>query len=116
MLNENNDGTSVGPDPGEVTNESDDESIGNEWPDCELDVSAFQVDEDEDECGRSPTRDLVDSERENNFMGGEWKWNCWEDIGNDEEVDGPPERDRCDSPHGLKTGLETDSKKIFSAL
>ena len=44
--------------------------------DCELDVLAFQADEDAEEDGRSPTCDLVDSERENNFMGGEWKCNC----------------------------------------
>ena len=41
MLNEKDDGTSVGPDPGEVLHESDDESISDEGSDCELDVSTF---------------------------------------------------------------------------
>ena len=44
--------------------------------DCELDVSAFQADEDEDENRTSPSYSLVDSKRDHNFMGGEWKWNC----------------------------------------
>ena len=53
-MNENNEGTSVSRDPGEDTNESDDDSLSDEGSDCELDVSVFQVDENEDEDGISP--------------------------------------------------------------
>ena len=70
-LNENNERNSISRDPGERTNESDDDSLSDEGSDCEIDVSVFKVDEDEDENGTSPSRDLVDSERENNFMRGE---------------------------------------------
>ena len=73
MLNENDDGTSVSRDPGECTNECDDDSLNDEGSDCELDVSAFQIDEDEYEHGTSVSRDLVDSERENDLIGGEFK-------------------------------------------
>ena len=72
-MNENDDGTSVSRDPREGTNESDDDSLSDEGSDCELDVSGFQADEDEDEDVVSPSRDSVCSEREHNFMGGEWK-------------------------------------------
>ena len=116
ILNENDDGTSNSQGPGGVTNESDDESLSDEGSDCELDVSAFRVDEDADEDGRSPIGDLVDNERENNFMGNEWKWNCWEDIGNDEEVDGPLETDRYNGPHGLKNGVGNRFKTIFQCI
>ena len=54
MLNEKDDGTSFSRDPGEGTNESDDDSLRDEGSDCELDVSVFQVDENEDEDGISP--------------------------------------------------------------
>ena len=116
ILNENDDGTSNSQSPGGVTNESDDESLSDEGSDCELDVSAFRVDEDADEDGRSPIGDLVDNERENNFMGNEWKWNCWVDIGNDEEVDGPLETDRYNGPHGLKNGVGNRFKTIFQCI
>ena len=48
-------------------------------------------------------------------MGGEWKWNFWEDIGNDEEVQGPPETDQHDSPHCLKIGVGNRFKLFSSA-
>ena len=74
-MNENDEGTSVNRDPIEVINESDDDSLSDEGSYCERDILAFQVHEDEDENGTSPSRDLVDSERKHNFMGDEWKWN-----------------------------------------
>ena len=49
-------------------------------------------------------------------MGSEWKWSCWEDIGNDEEVDGPPETDRYDGPHGLKNGVGNRFKTILQCI
>ena len=83
MLNENDEGNSVILDPGEDAHEINADSLSDEESNFKLHVSAFQVDEDEDENGRSPSHELVDSEREHNCMGGEWKWNCWDDIGND---------------------------------
>ena len=46
-------------------------------------------------------------------MGGEQKWNFWEDIGNDEEVDIPPETHRHHSPHSLKNRVRNRFKTIL---
>ena len=46
MWNENNEGNSVIRDHGEGTTESDDDSLRDKGSDCELCISAFQVDED----------------------------------------------------------------------
>ena len=68
-------------------------------------VSAFEEDIDVDESGRSPIADSVDNEDEGKFMGEEWAWNCWKDIADDENVEGPPENDRYNVPHDLKNGI-----------
>ena len=49
-------------------------------------------------------------------MGGEWKWDCWEDAGNDEEVEVTPEADRHDGPHGLKSGVGNRFKTILQRI
>ena len=48
-------------------------------------------------------------------MGGEWKWNYWEDIDNGEEVESPPETDRHDSQHSFKSGFG-NRFKLFSSV
>ena len=73
MLNENYDGTSIIRDPGDVSNQSEDKIIRDEGSNCELDVSAFRSEQDADECGRSLTRELFDSEGKNIFLGSEQK-------------------------------------------
>ena len=80
MLNQIDDETTITQHSGEGTNESDGDNLSDERSNSELDVSAFQVDDDEDENGSSSSHELVDSKTERNFMGGEHTWNCWEDI------------------------------------
>ena len=47
-------------------------------------------------------------------MGGKWKCNFWEDIGNDEEVQGLPET--CDGPYGLKSEVSNRFKTILQCV
>ena len=39
------------------------------------------------------------------------KWESWEEVGDDEEIQGPPETDHNNGPHGFKPGVE-----IYSTL
>ena len=79
-------------------------------------VPAFEEDFDVDENGRSPIADLVDNEDEDNFMGNEWAWNFWKDIADDENVEGPPENDRNNGPHGLKNGINESYMTVLQCV
>ena len=40
-----------------------------------------------------------------NLVSKDWKWECGEEVGDDEEIQGPPEADNYNYPHGLKYGI-----------
>ena len=103
ILNENADRRDDGINNMEL--ENDEASLSDDGSDCNLNESAFQKDDDVDEDGRSPIVDLVDNEDEIDYMGTEWAWNSWRDIDADEEIQGPPENDRYNGPHGLRKGI-----------
>ena len=50
------------------------------------------------------------------FMSDEWDWNNWDDIGDEEEIRGPPENDRYNGPHGLKPGVINRFKTVLQCL
>ena len=62
------------------------------------------------------SHELVDSETERGFVGREWKWNFWEDIGNDDNIQPPPKTDLYDGPHGLKSGVGNRFKTILQCI
>ena len=43
---------------------------------------------------------------ERKFMSKDWKWESWEEVGDDKEIQVPPENDNYNVPHGLKPGVE----------
>ena len=46
-------------------------------------------------------------------MSDDWKWESWEPLGDDDPVEGPPEEDHYDGPHGLKPGVENSFKIVL---
>ena len=49
-------------------------------------------------------------------MSDEWDWNNWNDIEDEEEIRGPPENDRYNGPHGLKSGVTNRFKTVLQCL
>ena len=45
-------------------------------------------------------------------MSKDWKLGFWEEVGDDEEIQGPPKTDNYNGPHGLKPSVEN----IFNAV
>ena len=99
------------------TEDSDNESLSDDGSNCDIEASAFLPDVDLDEDGRSPTDDLVDNEKEMNFMSDEWKWDNWEEIGDDDKITGmPPFDDVYNGPHGLRPGIVGRFKTVLQCV
>ena len=102
----------------ETNQYDDDDSQSDDGSNCELDDSAFVVNDSEDVQEEDANKDdPPDSEEtEINFMTDEWKWNNWSEIDDDESIDGPPEPDRYSGPHGLKPGVASSFATILQCI
>ena len=45
-----------------------------------------------------------------------WKWDQWKDIGDDESIEGPPETDRYNGPHGLRKGVAKSFDTVLQCV
>ena len=74
------------------------DSDSDEESHCDINESAFHVDvhdnEEEDEK-------FENVEDELDVLGDDWKWDQWEDIGDEDSIPGPPETDHYNGPHGI---------------
>ena len=87
----------------------------NEGSNCGIEESTFIIggdNKDEDD------EKVDDTEEDVGYMG-DWLWNKWETIGDDDEIQGPKEDDHYNVRHGLKEGIcdsfSTILKCIFKA-
>ena len=114
ILNEtdevNDDGSHEGGDS------DSDSSISNDGSNYDVTNSVFDADNETDELDYSPSDDPGEGEKETMFMSDEWDWNNWDDIGDEEEIRGPPENDRYNGPHGLKPGVINRFKTVLQCL
>ena len=94
ILNENADNKNDGVH--NITEISDIDSLSDDGLECNLKNLRLR------EVMTQMIADLVDTEDENDYMSKEWTWISWRDIGEDEEIPGPPENDQYNGPHGLK--------------
>ena len=79
---------------------------GSNW---DMEVSDFVVDYQE-------TFNLHNKEDERDFVSKDWKWESCEELGDHEEVQGLPETDNYNDPHGLKTGMANRFNTILQFI
>ena len=59
---------------------------------------------------------MDEKEKDEDFLGDDWIWNKWEEIGDDEVVPGPKEMSYYNGPHGLKDGIADSFGTILHCI
>ena len=99
-------------DISEMTEMREEENNNNSDSDEDIDFdmidSAFIEYGDDD--------NVIADDEEKDFLSDGWKWNQWEEIGDDEEVGGEVENDHYNGPHGLKIGVANKFKTVLECI
>ena len=74
-----------------------------------MQYSDFVVDDEE-------ITNFYQEEDENNFMIKYYKWLSWQEVGYDEEIQGPPDIDHYNVLHDLKTSVENIFNTVLCCI
>jgi len=92
-----------------MVNDSDSDEESN----CDINESAFHVDvhdkEEEDEKFEKGGNEV-------DVLGNDWKWDQWQDIGDEDSIPGPPETDHYNGPHGIREHVATYFQTILQCI
>ena len=91
------------------------DSESDEGSTCDMETSAF-VNREDDEEERLQTENIIEDEVEDDFMSDEWNWNNWVDLGDNDEINGLPETDHYNGPHGLKPGVANQFSTVLQCI
>ena len=89
----------------EKNDDDTDESASDDGSDCDMEESAFQID----------TPEVVEEE-DGDVFGNDWCWDQWDEIGDNDEVEGPKEHDHYDGKYGLKDGVGESFHTILQCI
>ena len=65
---------------------------------------------------RIQTESIIEDDVEDDFMSNDWNWNNWVDLGDNDEINGQPETDHYNGPHGLKPGVINQFSTVLQCI
>ena len=94
----------------------DDGSDSDEDENYNMDDCAFDgSDENGDDDKKDNEGVANDKVEDDDYLTG-WKWEKWETIGDDESIQGPPEDNHYDGPHGLRDGISNRFRTVLECV
>ena len=91
----------------ELANDSDDE-VSNEGSTCDIDDSAFHH--------AKSSNEEPDDEVDDSFLGEEWGWDHFKELGDNDPIPGPEETDHYNGRHGLKPNVGGTFETILQCI
>lgn len=90
------------------------DSDSDEESHCDINESAFHVDVHDKEEEEDEKFENVEDELD--VLGEDWKWDQWEDIGDEDSIPGPLETDHYNGPHGIREHVATSFQTILQCI